>query len=152
MTKTYGNPNDSEVYEVRLLIGDTDVTKARLTDEEIIYYLTNEPNVYYAAAEACEAIISQSGSAVTSKKVGDLSLSYSDPINVWKTRAHTLRIQAGKTAIGIAGGQSFTEKLADKQNPDLPASAFVVADDDTPRTPRQDSRWSNQWDTSWEST
>jgi hypothetical protein len=60
---------------VRLLAGDRDIDKARLSDEEIAALLVEERNKYLAAARACEIILAKSG-GIVDKQVGDLRLKW----------------------------------------------------------------------------
>jgi hypothetical protein len=44
------------LMKVRLLIGDTEVTRQQLQDEEIYYILSAESVITYAAASACDVL------------------------------------------------------------------------------------------------
>ena len=65
----------TNVCKVRLIIGDTDVapeTDAVFTDEELIYFLTeNSNNINLAAADALEAWVAKYATAPDSEKIGD---------------------------------------------------------------------------------
>lgn len=80
MSWTYsGNPETSTLDEVRFLLGDTKETPQSLTDTEITYLLSQNNDVARAAAaDAAEIMASRYAElSVTSKKVGNLSLSFS---------------------------------------------------------------------------
>lgn len=78
MAATY-DPTLSENKDwVRLLIGDRDVIRPFLSDDEIEAILVeNNNNKYYAAAQAAEAIVAKSRGLVE-KAVDDLRLRWSD--------------------------------------------------------------------------
>ena len=62
----------NNIGKVRLMIGDTDITNAVFTDEEITYFLTaNSENLNLAAADALEAWIAKYAAAPDSEKIGD---------------------------------------------------------------------------------
>jgi hypothetical protein len=84
MTWSYsGNPNTTDRDAVRFLIGDTDYDDQLLSDEELAFVLTDEPDVRRAASRAAEAVAAKfARRADSSKSVGDLSLSES-----WSQRA-----------------------------------------------------------------
>ena len=74
MTLTYDIT--TTVGKIRLIIGDTDVTDAVFTDEELTYFLTeNSNNVNLAAADALEAWIAKYTTSPDAEKIGDYSYS-----------------------------------------------------------------------------
>ena len=74
MTTTYDIT--TLVGKVRLIIGDTDITDAAFTDEEITYFLTeNGSNINLAAADTLEAWVAKYATAPDSEKIGDYSYS-----------------------------------------------------------------------------
>ena len=75
MAATYDPLSGQDKDLVRLLSGDRDEARPRLLDEEIYVLLREEPNAYYAAARACEIILTKSGGLVQ-KEVGDLRLQW----------------------------------------------------------------------------
>ncbi|ASR83614.1 hypothetical protein SEA_LISARA_30 [Arthrobacter phage LiSara] len=77
MTWSYsGNPGTSHRDRIRFLIGDKVQTAQSLSDAELDYLLDEAPSPELAAAAAAEQMAdSYSGLSVTSKRVGDLSLS-----------------------------------------------------------------------------
>lgn len=70
----FADPKD----EIRFLINDTVATDFSLQDEEILYaYNFQEGSLYMAAADCCDRISTlYHRESVSSKSVGDLSLSY----------------------------------------------------------------------------
>ncbi|QGJ88104.1 hypothetical protein PBI_EDMUNDO_30 [Arthrobacter phage Edmundo] len=77
MTWSYsGNPGTSHRDRIRFLIGDKVQTPQSLSDAELDYLLSEAPSAELAAAAAAEQMAdAYSGLSVTSKRVGDLSLS-----------------------------------------------------------------------------
>ncbi|ALY10199.1 hypothetical protein SALGADO_31 [Arthrobacter phage Salgado] len=77
MTWSYsGNPGTSHRDRIRFLIGDKVQTAQSLSDAELDYLLDEAPSPELAAAAAAEQMAdAYSGLSVTSKRVGDLSLS-----------------------------------------------------------------------------
>lgn len=57
MTATYsGDPSSSDQDEVRFLLGDTDTSNARLSDNEISFLLVEWENPYLAAAAGADQL------------------------------------------------------------------------------------------------
>lgn len=108
-TYTYsGDPSTSPKDEVRFLAQATGEDKATgfVSDEEIAYLLTKEPNVFLAAALVADRISSYFG-AQRSKTVGPLSISGADQSRNYALLAATLRQQASVGSTG-GGGPEFT--------------------------------------------
>ncbi len=76
MTCSYDISLATEKDQVRFLLQDTDCTSNIFEDEEIAWVLTQEANIYMAAACLLDTGINQSSGSLTSKKVGDLSLAF----------------------------------------------------------------------------
>lgn len=70
-------------------------------DEEIDWLLTQNPNIYFAAAAACEAVAARYRAAAISKSVGGLSLSYASRANEFASQAELLRAQGTTSASGV---------------------------------------------------
>lgn len=77
MSVTYDPTLSTDLDWVRFLCGDRDTANSQISDEEIHALLDEEPNKYFAAAAACEVILTKSGGLVD-KQVGDLRLKWSD--------------------------------------------------------------------------
>lgn len=136
MTTTYSNnPSGDQIDAIRLLIGDTVVATAALTDEELQYYLDTAGNLYLAAAYAVEAIMSAQGGGITSKQVGDLKVTYGGPggASGLAALAKTLRARAARTSgTPYAGGISVADSDAIEAETDRTDPSFVVGRDDNP--------------------
>lgn len=75
MTFTYVGPATSDRDKVRFLIQDTDSNAPHMTDEEILWLISEWADVYDAAANAADILAgSYAHKADYSKSVGDLSL------------------------------------------------------------------------------
>ena len=76
MTCSYDISLVTEKDQVRFLLQDTDCTSNIFEDEEIAGVLTQEANIYMAAACLLDTGINTSSGSLSSKKVGDLSLAF----------------------------------------------------------------------------
>ena len=137
MTATYtNNPAGSSRDAVRLLVFDNNVTteaNAKLSDEEIQFFIGRNSHISLAAAEAAEAIGAKFASGGTSKKVGDLQI---DGVGMsYKELADTLRSQAGRRAGSgaYAGGTSIADKDAQEADTDRIQTDITIGMDDNPQ-------------------
>lgn len=91
MTWTYtGNPTASPLDAVRLLIGDTVEAEPLLSDEEVLYFLTQAGSVEGAAIRACEALASRFAREADIR-VGELSVSLAQRAVAFERRAALIR-------------------------------------------------------------
>lgn len=97
---------------------------AELSDETITAILAIESDVRMAAAMCAESLAGKYASAVD-KKIGDLSISYSQRREHWEKMAATLR-SSSRTALfqPFAGGLSEADKQARREDTDLVQPAF----------------------------
>ena len=128
MTWEYSaDPGTSDKDAVRFLIHDTDDTDQQLSDEEIGWLLSENVNIYLAAAAACETRATFFRSEATTKSVGGLSVSYSDRAADWTEQAKLLRAQAGSldvpTPAWTAGSKA--EKELRTEDEDLNLGEFM---------------------------
>lgn len=132
MTATYGgDPSASSKDAVRFWIQDT-ASPFDITDEEIAFVLTLEANPQSAAAQVCRALAAKFAKAVD-KKVGDLSISYSDRQAHYLALADQLDAQGGLTGLmPYAGGISLSDVAAVEANTDRPTPAFRQGQFDNP--------------------
>lgn len=94
---------------VRFLIGDTDISAARLQDEEILAVIgeVTQGNKYLAAARCGELLIVSLG-GVTSKQVGDLKLTFRDGEEEEPYRKYLCGLQArGALQVGPTRNRFF---------------------------------------------
>jgi len=101
MTTTYDLTNNIGI--IRLMIGDTILTDAVFTDEEITYFLTAKSNdLNLTAAAACNAWASKYGANADSEKIGDYSYSQSIVDKLLKMATNFTAISTGTPIMDIA--------------------------------------------------
>lgn len=140
MTCTYsGNPADSDLDAVRFLLQDTDCANNIFEDEEITFTLGEEANIYTAAACLLDNAINNSSGSLSSKKVGDLSLSFK--LDETRKRIDSLRAKGRvKYEIPSVPAQDREEKRAHRDNVDNvpPFITREIHDIDRLRDSRED--------------
>lgn len=99
MTTTYsGDPSSSNKDAIRFLAQDTDVTTAgvvRLQDEEINWVLTQQSNLFLAAAE-CVDIIATYWAKIQNTRIGPLNIQRSQVVPFYISLAESLRRTAAR--------------------------------------------------------
>lgn len=119
MAWTYsGNPASSSRDEIRFLIGDTDSTSQQLSDEEIDYLATTNPDrgaLYpnLAAASSAAGALAARYAKLIDKTVGSLSLSYSQKFDHYTALATRLATEAAgpssrQPGVPVLGGGGRT--------------------------------------------
>lgn len=140
MTASYTNqPGVRDIDTVRFEVDDRDCvpeTDAALSDEEIQYLIDSNPHILYAAAAAAEAIGATYASEPSSKKVGDLQITFpgSGQRGTYSELADALRARAQRRGSGgniYAGGISKTDKDTIQDNPDRVPLTATVGQHDT---------------------
>lgn len=97
-----GNPASSDRDRIRFLIGDTRETAQSLQDGELDYLLSTHPTPEAAAASAAEAMADRyAGLSVTTKRIGDLSLSYEHGQTGARFTALARRLRQRHWGIGV---------------------------------------------------
>ncbi len=145
MAFTYaGDPAASDTASVRFLIGDTtDLTASKLSlnDAEIAWLLTQQANVYTAAAKAAMALKTLYRTKASEKDVGDLRIKYESRVEELDSLHDSLMAQGMKQYTKPeAGGISLSDKRLLEADDDLPKSDFYRGMHDTPGTV------ADQWD------
>jgi hypothetical protein len=100
MATTYsGDPRTSDKDAVRFLCQDNDMTPGvvRLQDEEILYLLSVQANVFLAAAEAADTIAGY-WARIQNVRVGPLALQRSQAPTFFRELAAALRRNAARNA------------------------------------------------------
>lgn len=141
MTFTYtGSPsNDStqgQLDALRLMLNQTSSSgpaSVVLQDEELAFYLTEAGGMYAAAAQAADQISSRYAGLVTSKRVGELSLTYSDRAAEYRSLSLGFRRQVALRAVPYAGGISVADKAMQVADRDRVRPEFRRDMDDNPR-------------------
>ncbi len=134
---TYGDdPANSSLDQVRLLIGDTVCADALLSDNEILFFITECGNAAYAAVKAAEAIAGQFARSVTTR-TGQVSKSLSDRMQHYLDLASRLQVRAdagaGSVAAPIFTALTEADKDVDRDDPNTVQPQFRIGQDDNPR-------------------
>lgn len=130
-----GNPGASGKDAVRFLIQDTNTNKQLVQDEEIEWTLTQEANVYTAAASICsQLVIKFGGGGVKKKKIGELMIEF-DPV-FYRGLAASLSARGMGHQIPYAGGISVADKNRQEQDPDWVAPKVYRGLADNPAAPQ----------------
>ncbi len=126
MAWTYTNdPTNVPLDELRLLVGDIDGGDPQLTDEEMLYYLTDDGSTLGAAIAAVQGLIALFARKVD-KASGDLRLSYSQRKDNYEGLLNQLqRKMSTRHATPVAGGLSKARKKTVEQDTDRVAPAIV---------------------------
>ena len=129
--------------KVRFLVGDTDESNRLLTDAEVAWLISEEPNVYLAAASAARSLAAKFA-VLVDKAVGDLRISYSKRNDHYAKLAASLNARGNvRVPVPYAGGTSIDDKRAQVLDTDRAKPAFSRAMHDTDPTaetkkPRED--------------
>lgn len=148
MTATYsGDPALSNRDAVRFLIRDTDVSSAKVSDEEIDWLLSQaNDSVYTAAVQAAESVISSymaqtatTAGEVKTKTVGALSISKTGASEIVKEYRGIVgdlrrRMALNTPFIPYAGGISVADKEINSADTDWDKPAFVRKIHDYPHS------------------
>lgn len=138
MPKTYA-PQDistDTLMQVRFLIGDNVTDKMIMEDAEIEWLISQEANVYMAAAAACDAIAlkiattdtaSGKSGPILRKRVGQTDISYASASGrtseEFKALGSMLRTRGSNYQMPFAGGISIADKDA-REDSDRPHDGF----------------------------
>lgn len=119
------DPANSPRDAVRAFVGDIDAAYPLLYDSQIDLCLSTYGGPLYAAAGAARMIGAQFSGRVT-KRVGDMTINYSDLAKQFFALADELQGQAQvhSGATVFAGGTSRSQMKANLLNPDRPKSPF----------------------------
>lgn len=133
-TYTYSyNPATDTKDAVRSLIGDTNLDSGGwlLSDQEILWQITNEGSQYLAAAACCEQIATHYTGPkrnVASRRIGDLMVASGKTskggAEDWYAVAKTLRRRASRGAMPAAGGIDVLDRQ-DRTDDNLLQPEFV---------------------------
>ena len=124
----------SEKDQIRLEIGDTDVNRQLLQDEEIEQFIIVERNFWSVAARACEAISRLFMSKADVRLGRSLMVTYTKMADQYATMAAKLRAKALGTTPPWIGGMSVSDKIAYNQDTDLLAPLFTKSMQENPWT------------------
>lgn len=135
MTWTYNSDVSTDRDKIRLLIGDTDTTDQLLSDEEIDFVSTQQPNNYYAAAQCCETIAGKFARDVSTTLEG-MSIAKRQRFENYLNMANNLRVMAMRTKPSKPFAASIDKDLKDaysyKENSNLVQPNFELEMHDNP--------------------
>jgi hypothetical protein len=101
----------SKKDQVRLMIGDTDTTDQLVSNEAIVFYLSERgDSVSLAAADCCDIIAAKFSREVDTKN-GALSVSASQRAAAYRKLSEDLRAQGAELCDVFFGGQSIDGKI-----------------------------------------
>jgi hypothetical protein len=124
MAWTYNSdPMNNKVDAVRLKIGDTDATNPLLQDEEINYFLSDNPSVQEAAIASALAIAAKF-SVLTDSASGKYRENCSQKAAAFIKLAERLRAERTTVALPYAGGLTSSDKEMARHNMDRVGTAF----------------------------
>jgi hypothetical protein len=124
MSWTYSSSLATDRDRVRFLLQDTDTTRQLVQDEEITWVLTQEVNVYMAAAAIADSMAAKAR-GVSSKSVGDFSLSFTK--EHWEGLAARLRRRGAGYQLPTVQGASISGKEALADDTDAVQPVFTRA-------------------------
>ncbi len=137
-TWTYsGDPSTDLKDRVRFLIGDTDITDQKISDEEILWALTDTGSNHYAAAATACRVIGAGFAGRDSVTVGDVSESggVGGGAQEWMALADQLDRKAvtlGSCPSPFLGGSSVSRKSDNAADTDRTRPSFVMGQFDDP--------------------
>lgn len=129
----------TDLDKVRLEIADTDSTAQLLQDDEITYFISQEANLWGAAARCCERIARQFlRKADVRIGRGGTTLNYSTAAKQYQDMAAALRKRANATNAPWAGGRSVSDKESLAEDESLVQPIFRKGEGDNPWVGGQD--------------
>lgn len=152
MTNSYsGDPASSSKDAVRFWIEDTGPTTWDASDEEINYVLETFPSPIMAAAKLARAFAAKAARLVD-RRVGDLSINYSQRSKAWLSLAATLEAQAELASVGspYVGGVSVADiervnANTDRVNPPFSNGQFDHPASESPRSDPNQTFIAGDW-------
>ena len=130
-----GLPNERD--KVRLLVSDTDSENFLMEDEEIDFFISEEPNKYFAAASTANTMIMRlEGAFFEDQKVGETRLR-TKRINELKLLIDQWRARGATHQLPSAGGIFESDKEAMDDNTNILKSDFERGMSDYPGTTRR---------------
>ncbi len=115
----------SALYQVRAEVQDTDPRDQQLQDEEIMYAISVERNLWSAAARCAEMIGRRLIRRADVRLGRSMQIAYTRAAQQYLDMAKALRCKALGTTPPFVGGMSVTDKNAYNQDTDLLAPLFT---------------------------
>lgn len=111
-TYTVSDLATNEKDQIRLEIGDTDISNQLLQDEEITHAIAVENNFWGAAARSCE-MISRFFAGKADVRLGrSMMITYTKMALQYQEMAARLRSKAGGVNVPWVGGMTVSEKVS----------------------------------------
>lgn len=137
-TWTYsGSPGTDLKDRVRFLVGDTDITNQLISDEEILWALSDRANNYYGAAATCCRVLGSRANDANKVTVGDVTeegasgganKSWADLADIYDRQA----VAVGSCPAPFLGGASITRKDSNAADTDRTRPRFTFGQFDNP--------------------
>jgi hypothetical protein len=136
VTWTYDVTLSTPTDQVHWLVGDVDEAEPLAQNEEIAWVLTQQPNVYRAAAQVARQIARQFARQCDLDIAREVRISLSDRSKSYFTLAKDLEDQANEGAMGggvgaFAGGIDVAQKRQAEQDASRVPPAFTRRLSDT---------------------
>jgi len=126
MTWSYAPGVSQPRHQVRLLIGDVIAIDPQMQDEEIDWLVSQEQNVYAAAAACADSLAARYARQVD-KAVGDLRISFSQKQAAYEAMALQLRSRRGNLyQVPTAAGIDVSERKGLEQDESVQQPYFYV--------------------------
>lgn len=122
-----------ERYQVRLLIQDINTSRQLFQDEEVDWQLTQEANVYMAAALLCDVLVMRAG-GIKSKKISEFAVQYDTKF--YMSLAGELRARGMGHQVPYAGGISISDKARQEGDTDAVPPKITRRQADNPAAPQ----------------
>lgn len=111
--------NEQKKNYVRLLIGDINTNRQFISDEAIFTFISMEPNVWWAAAAAAEAVFRDvMAGGAEDQKVGETRIRMKN-VNEYLNLSKFLRARGGTHMLPSAGGIYTADRENAQANTDL---------------------------------
>lgn len=122
---------DVPLFQVRFLIRDTNTDRPLFDDDEITWQISQEANIYTAAAGLCDILVTKAG-GVKSKKVGELAITYD--VGFYRSLSANLRARGAGHQVPYAGGISVSDKQGQEADTDATKPSVFRRLNDNPAT------------------
>jgi hypothetical protein len=119
---------NSALYQVRRLIGDVLNSDQQMQDEEILWSISQNGNVYMAAAECCRSLSAQFARMVDTVQ-GELHTLYGQRTRNYLAMANKfdgIGMTRGSFSMAYAGGISMADKQARNEDTDRVPPQFNI--------------------------
>lgn len=137
MSWTYtGNPSSSNKDTVRFLVGDTRSDEPIVTDEEILWALSQNSNVYAAASVIADSISTYFSTLADTEEIGPVKVQYTNRVKFYSQKAKELGNKAGTSGqLNVyCGGVDILERELNANDDSIAKPIFTIGMNDTALT------------------